>query len=788
MSDLRSGRIGARAFAVPSTSKRFRRPTDAVLLALSLVLIVVAADQVGDPGDLEAAFADWLAALPSLFDFLWAAAYDLVQIWIAVIAVLAVLRRRWRLLRDWAVGLAITTAGVALVGWIVDDSASNVFDGIGRADDAVAFPSLALAAGAATVTVANPYFVDPLRKFGRWLIGVAWLSSVILTEAVPGEALGALAIGWAAGALVHLAFGSPDATPSLDDLATSLRSIGVDAAPTAVTVRNGATTARAQTPEGREIDIQVHGRDSWDSQFFVKLWRLVFYRSGGRNVTVSRRRQVEHQAYLTLFAEREGASVTPFVAAAADERGNALFVTERVGPGFDHAVDAITDELIAGAWLTLARLHDVGIRHGDITPDDLQVADGRVHFGGFDRAMIDWADTSRQLDEAQLLASTAVAVGADRAIGAAATALGVEQLTEMTTFLQQAAMPPALRRALDHAHLDIDDLRAAAVAHVGAEEQELQTIRRFSVGNVVMWVLLAVVAYGIVGAVQSVGLQSIVDAITEATPTIVLLAFVVGQTPRFAGAFAVSQAAPIPVPLGRLTLLEFAITFVNLAVPSTAARVAVNIRFFQRNGLDRTTAIAVGGLDSVAGFVAQISLILAIVGFGLGSLNLDISADAPDFTGRLLLVAIVAVAIGIAVVAVVPRFRDPVVSVARTTWARVGPLLSSPRRLISVIAANLLVQLLFSLTIYTVLRAYGQDVGFADAVLVNVTVALFAGLMPVPGGVGVTEAALTAGFVAIGVDSATAMAAAITYRLVTFYTPPLLGYFAMRSLRQQRLL
>jgi uncharacterized membrane protein YbhN (UPF0104 family) len=788
VSDLRPGRIGARAFAVPSTSKRFRRPTDAVLLTLSLVLIIVTAAQAGNPGSLESAFAAWLAELPALFEFFWAVASDLVQIWIVVIAVVAVLRRRWRLLRDWATGLVLSVAGVALVGWIVEDTVSHVFDGIGPADPAVPFPSLALAAGAAAVTVVNPYFVDPLRKFGRWLVAFAWLSAVIVTDAAPGEALGALAIGWAAGALVHLVFGSPDATPSLDDLAASLRSIGVDATPTAVTVRNGVTGARALTPAGREVDIQVHGRDSWDNQFFVKLWRLVFYRSGGRNVAVSRKRQVEHQAYLTLFAEREGASVAPFVAAATDQRGNALFVAERVGPGFDHAGEAITDELVADAWRSLARLHDAGIRHGDITPDDLQVADGRVHFGGFDRAMIDWADTSRRLDEAQLLASTAVAVGPERAIDAAATALGVEQLTEMTTFLQQAAMPPALRRALGAAELDVDELRSAAIAHVGAEEQELQTIRRFSVGNVVMWILLAVVAYGMVGAIQSVGLQSIVDAITEASPTILLLAFIVGQTPRFAGAFAVSKAAPIPVPLGRLTLLEFAITFVNLAVPSTAARVAVNIRFFQRNGLDRTTAIAVGGLDSVAGFVAQISLIVVIVGFGLGSLNLDISADAPDFSGRLLLIAIVALAIGIAVVAFVPKFRDPVVSVARTTWTRVGPMLTSPRRLISVVLANLLVQLLFSLTIYTVLRAFGQDVGFADAVLVNVTVALFAGLMPVPGGVGVTEAALTAGFVAIGVDSATAMAAAITYRLVTFYAPPLLGYFAMRSLRQQRLL
>ena len=249
-----------------------------------------------------------------------------------------------------------------------------------------------------------------------------------------------------------------------------------------------------------------------------------------------------------------------------------------------------------------------------------------------------------------------------------------------------------------------------------------------------------------------------------------------------------SKAAPIPVPYGRLTLLEFAITFVNLAVPSTAARVAVNIRFFQRNGLDKTTAITVGGLDSVGGFVAQMILLFGIVGFGLGSLNLDISTSSVDFTGKWLVILLVVLVVGIAVVAFVPKFRDPVVSVVKTTWSKIGPLLSSPRRLISVVLANLLVQLLFSLTSYTILRAFGQDVGFADVVLVNVCVALFAGLMPVPGGVGVTEAALTAGYTAIGVDSASAMGAALCYRLITFYIPPLFGYFAMKSLRRQRML
>jgi uncharacterized protein (TIRG00374 family) len=114
--------------------------------------------------------------------------------------------------------------------------------------------------------------------------------------------------------------------------------------------------------------------------------------------------------------------------------------------------------------------------------------------------------------------------------------------------------------------------------------------------------------------------------------------------------------------------------------------------------------------------------------------------------------------------------------------------LRSPARVAQLLGANLLAELLFASTIAIVLRAFGQDVGFADVVLINELVALFAGLMPVPGGIGVTEAALTAGFVAAGVPEEQALAAALTYRLVTYYTPPVLGFGAMRWLQRNRYL
>jgi uncharacterized membrane protein YbhN (UPF0104 family) len=61
---------------------------------------------------------------------------------------------------------------------------------------------------------------------------------------------------------------------------------------------------------------------------------------------------------------------------------------------------------------------------------------------------------------------------------------------------------------------------------------------------------------------------------------------------------------------------------------------------------------------------------------------------------------------------------------------------------------------------------------------------LLAGFVPIPGGVGVAEGALTAGLVAVGVSSEVAMASAIAYRVSTFYLPPTWGYFSMRWLNR----
>ena len=114
-------------------------------------------------------------------------------------------------------------------------------------------------------------------------------------------------------------------------------------------------------------------------------------------------------------------------------------------------------------------------------------------------------------------------------------------------------------------------------------------------------------------------------------------------------------------------------------------------------------------------------------------------------------------------------------------------VLRSPSKVAMIFAGKLGAQVLQAVILGLCLRAFGHHATMAELLLVNTIASiadLLAGFMPVPGGMGVAEAAYTAGLVALGVPSAAAMSTAIAFRMVTYYLPPIWGAIAMRWLRQ----
>ena len=115
-------------------------------------------------------------------------------------------------------------------------------------------------------------------------------------------------------------------------------------------------------------------------------------------------------------------------------------------------------------------------------------------------------------------------------------------------------------------------------------------------------------------------------------------------------------------------------------------------------------------------------------------------------------------------------------------------MLRRPAKVGEMLGGNLGAQIVYAVILGLCPEAFGAHVQLSQLILVNTLVSLFAGFMPVPGGVGVAEAGYVACRQAVGVSDTVAISAALAYRLVTFYLPPLWGSVAMGWLKRNQYL
>jgi uncharacterized membrane protein YbhN (UPF0104 family) len=228
-------------------------------------------------------------------------------------------------------------------------------------------------------------------------------------------------------------------------------------------------------------------------------------------------------------------------------------------------------------------------------------------------------------------------------------------------------------------------------------------------------------------------------------------------------------------------VLQSAIKFVNLTVPSSAGRIGMNLRFLQRMGVPRAQALVAGAIDDVSETMVQIGLLLLTLPF-VGQ-----KVDTGQFGGagpdtRLVAGIAVALVVSALVVAFVPKVHAKVVPGLRSALSGLWAVARDRQKRIELFGGNVGSELAYSIALGATCLAYGAHLNVAQLVFVNTSAAVLSGLIPVPGGIGAAEAAISAALITMGVDESTAFAIALTQRLSTFYLPPIWGYFSLQWL------
>ena len=156
-----------------------------------------------------------------------------------------------------------------------------------------------------------------------------------LAEGLPSDAVGGAVVGFAARtdrAPGHRRAGRATDRAVRSATRSALLHIEVAEVVEADSQHTGAVEMMAITTDGRHLVARVLGRDQRDASLLAKTWRWLTQKDFQPNLFVSRVNEVEHEAYVTLLAERAGAGVPDVVAAGAAGPDAAMLV-EAYPPG-----------------------------------------------------------------------------------------------------------------------------------------------------------------------------------------------------------------------------------------------------------------------------------------------------------------------------------------------------------------------------------------------------------------------------------------------------------------------
>jgi uncharacterized protein (TIRG00374 family) len=641
----------------------------------------------------------------------------------------------------------------------------------------------------AVLATLAPRLTLPFRRVGRWLIAAQLLGALCLGATLASGAVAAVALGLLAGTALHLVFGSPGGFPTVGRVRSALDDLGVevDGLHPASMGREGSVLLAGRDSMG-PVQVKVYGRDAWDGELVASAWRRVWYRGAQRTARLGRVEYVEHEGLVTFLAQRSGARVPQVITAGFGDNGDALIAVRPDGmPLLDGATSLDPDEL-ATLWDQLALLHASGIAHRRIDLDRVvKYADHMAGFSDLASATVQSRPVDKLEDQAQLIAMGVLCSGEEPAVARARTALGDPGIVAVLPYLQEAVLPPYVRAGLRRSKVSLDDVRKRLSLQLDVSEIELTQIRRVTWKSLLSLVLLVVATFTLIGMLADIDLGSFVRALGDANWWWLGAALLIGQLPRIANAVSTIGSTTQPLPLGPTALMQFASCYVNLAVPSSAGRVALTTRFFQRFGVSPATALSAGVIDSGSEFVTQVVLFLLVFFISDVDLGLSVSQDQLSGLATTALIILAVLLVAGAVACLVPSLRAK----ARTSLLQARDalqVLRSPTKLLQLYGGNLLSQLLFALTLGACVRAFGMHLPLSDLILINTVVTLFAGILPVPGGVGVTEGGISLGLTRAGVPAELAFAIALSYRFAVFYLPPIWGYVCFRWLEARRYL
>ncbi len=778
------------------TGERYRHPSDVARLVFAalLVAVVLLVDLLA-PDSIQTIGVDILLLVDGLPDAVVDGLVGLVQV-LATVAPLAVIVTLLRQ-RSWSqLAVVVGSAGFSVVGmWavdqIVDERVPLEEFGIDRVNSwfvGVEYPPAGLLASLTAVLVALSPQMERRWRVTGWVFIVALVGARVLTATeVPVRNGLLLAVGILSGSLALVVFGAPRRRVDPEVVVDALGDVGLELASPPQQLEDHPMFAAA-TADG-ELTVKVFGRDQRDVDLLISGIRALTTKglSDGRALRSPVAAADAEALALGLF-RAAGASVPELAAlTTAGDEAAVLAITRPGGTPLDEVGTAVDDEALQDLWRQISLLQDRRLAHRRLAASNVAVEGGVAHLIDLRWAEHDAADEVLGADVAELLISTALVVGAERAVSASTSALTTEQLTRALPLIQAAVCSPPTHDALEvldqseegDADAFVSGLREGVASHLGLHEVDVAPIQRITVQGVVSLVGSAVLVWYILSLASD--WDEIWDAFTRAELIYVIPILLLAGATYLTGALSLLGAVPIRLGFARTTLVMFGQSYLNRFTPANAGGMAMRVRYLQLQGLDAPVAATSIGLTSAASGVAQVLMIVLFLVWGGASDRLsdfDAPAIGPIVIGLLLLGLVASIVL--ASTWGRETLRPWLVDAVGKVRGMLRDIAADPTKMAQLLGGATLGKLANIAAFWLSAVAFDVDISFPKAGALYIIATTIGSAVPTPGGVGGVDAALTAALLGYGVGNADAAAIVLLFRMLTFWLPTLPGYVSLR--------
>ncbi|MEP6649849.1 MAG: lysylphosphatidylglycerol synthase transmembrane domain-containing protein [Lapillicoccus sp.] len=776
----------------PPIPDRVRRPADLFRLVLALVLLLggvaLGVAAVGTSGAVEQDLADVVSGLPRLLLTLltWLGAIGVVLLPFVIGTDLIMRRRPLQLVQ--ALGAAVLGAVlVILVSWAIQfGPLEGVAAALTRANaEGRSAPlDIVIVSTVGLLTVADVTGRKWISPLAIVVVGATAVTGFLSGSVTAAAIFCSLLLGWAVGLGIRYAFGATSTRPPGTEVAKALVGTGIPLTRLELLDANDSGDRRyVGTTDSLPVDVHVIDRDTFGLASGRRFLRVLRLRNGfTRPPALTLRAEIEHRTLMGLvLAQARIPAPRPVSVCEVGPFAAAIAYVEPVGESLAERGDRLDDDDIAEIWRMVGALQRRRVAHRNLGPNVVMIdEDGRAGLRWVGAGDLAADDVTLRIDVAQLLTTVALSVGPQRAMRAAVAELGEHAVVRAGPLLQRVAMTRATREALKE-HKDLlATLREEVVALRPSQERiEPVELRRITLRGVIMVVGIAVAAYIVLPQIAQVDFATVIASAQWGWA----LACVVCSAVTFAGAsIALNGAVRIHLNFVKTYMTQLAVAFTGLVAPAAVGNIALNTRYLQTSGLPPAVAGAGVGVAQVAQFCSY--FVLLLVSGVLAGTGPRASFSPPP----LLVAAIPVVVILLLGLLAVPRIRgfvfSRVVPPIRAAIPQVIAVFQTPAKLAQLLGGALLLDASFVAALVCATRAFGAETSIPATAVVYFAGAIIGSAVPTPGGLGGIEAAMSAGLIAIGVDSGTAVSSVLLYRLATYWLPIPFGWFSLNRLQK----